>query len=751
MPRTKAVPAVNIKFYKMGKDCSETRKDLDNVIEKLSPLVGENIKQKINEWRSLIYLTISPGTIINILHPVVILLSTSLLPHSYSFWIQVPLYLFFLFALSKWCRYVAMLKERMKKQQSSTVDIVLPTLEMCKEKDKETEEDKINFFHIRNAGILPKGQEKKKVKTSKEDDKISKKSHDCKPFITLADLSEEEVKQNEPVWLNKAIKQFWINLKAAMEDLVMNVIWPDIRKTMKAYPGNIDLELYSLGLGMVAPRIENIKVHTDSEGYLNDNLNVDIHLTFASEASIDFRLKTHVNPKVSMRLESLILSIKLRIGLVGVMPEIPMIKGFAVTLLETPEVDWKLGGIGKIADMSWMDQIIKDLITEQVLMFVIPNKITIPLNCLSLPPAILDNVDSSIFHRIIVPEPTGLVKVIIKKARNLPATDYSSSLMRPSLLCKSPLSFIKKIIPGKRSSDPYVKVSVGSSNFKSEVCFNTLDPEFDFGCEIPVEGSCGQELKISFWDYDSTSHNDWLGSRQELLAHLVKNSGRKLSQELDWYGIDGTVSGQCLMSSQWIPVRASREKIVSGVVAFSITGLRGDTVSLPDIKIRLVEDEDGGAKIEDGIDCQGSKEWKALSAFKESKEFKLGPVGSPECDIFMLRGGMLRFKAEHKDILIEVHDSLDRESEIGKRVWKHKVALTDVASRSKHGKSLTFGLEKGFDRKANIINKTKQQLGYCWKRVTGLTGSDGKEGLEVLEDEKMEIDLQFTFYCDQHV
>ena len=155
--------------------------------------------------------------------------------------------------------------------------------------------------------------------------------------------------------------------------------------------------------------------------------------------------------------------------------------------------------------------------------------------------------------------------------------------------------------------------------------------------------------------------------------------------------------------------------------------------------------------MDDDIVCQGSKEWKALSAFKESKEFKLGPVGSPECDIFMLRGGMLRFKAEHKDILIEVHDSLDRESEIGKRVWKHKVALNDVADRSKFGKSLTFGLEKGFDRKANIVNKTKQQLGYCWKRVTGLTGNNSDEGLKVLEDEKMEIDLQFNFYGDQYV
>ena len=208
--------------------------------------------------------------------------------------------------------------------------------------------------------------------------------------------------------------------------------------------------------------------------------------------------------------------------------------------------------------MSWMDKIIKDLITEQILMFVIPNKITIPRNCLSLPSTIqghVDQMDPSIFNRIIFPEPTGLLKVIIKCARNLPANDYTSSLMRPMLLFTSPLSFIKKIIPGKRSSDPYVRFSVGSTSFQSKVCFNSLNPEFDFSCEIPVECSFGQELKISFWDYDSTSNNDWLGSMEEFLTHLVKKtSNGQDSPELAWHGITGTVSGQCLLSSQWIPV-----------------------------------------------------------------------------------------------------------------------------------------------------------------------------------------------------
>ena len=107
----------------------------------------------------------------------------------------------------------------------------------------------------------------------------------------------------------------------------MNVIWPDIRKTIKEYPANIDFQLYSLGLGMVAPRIENIKIQKDPTGPLNEKLIVDTNITFASEASIDFRLQTDLNPKVSLRIDSIIISAKLRIEVNGLMSEIPMVKG----------------------------------------------------------------------------------------------------------------------------------------------------------------------------------------------------------------------------------------------------------------------------------------------------------------------------------------------------------------------------------------------------------------------------------------
>ena len=314
------------------------------------------------------------------------------------------------------------------------------------------------------------------------------------------------------------------------------------------------------------------------------------------------------------------------------------------------------------------------------------------------------------------------------------------------MLFTSPISFFKKIIPGKRSSDPFVKVSIGSTSFQSKVCSNTLDPEWDLSCEVLVECSKGQELKFTFWDFDGISHNDFLGSKEELLTNIVKNSAAgKTSPELAWYGIDGVVGGQCLMSLQWIPVKLLKEETRSGVIAFSITQIIGTTVSMPHIKIRLIGGDDD-AVTEEGSECLVTEEWSSLPAFKESKEFKLGVLGGDEFDLFLLRGGMLRFKAQHKEISIEVYDKLDRKEEIGKRIWRHQMALSELSTLSKSGQPITFSLEKEMDKKPNFINKISQLWGYSWDTLTGKGSKD--DFVEVIENEKMEIDLMLRFYSD---
>merc|ERR1712013_586912 len=98
---------------------SEFDADLDSFIDGLSSILvfflGEQANQKLDAQKPLLHLVITPGTIINIVHPLIIFMSVTLFPHNFSIWIQITIYLSFLLLFIKWCKYVTRLKTGLRK------------------------------------------------------------------------------------------------------------------------------------------------------------------------------------------------------------------------------------------------------------------------------------------------------------------------------------------------------------------------------------------------------------------------------------------------------------------------------------------------------------------------------------------------------------------------------------------------------------------------------------------------------------
>ena len=186
------------------------------------------------------------------------------------------------------------------------------------------------------------------------------------------------------------------------------------------------------------------------------------------------------------------------------------------------------------------------------------------------------------------------------------------------------------------------------------------------------------------------------------------------------------------MGTQWIPLteRIGRTKGRSGVVAFSILQVAGNTVSMPDVRL-IVE---GGAQ------------WTALTSHKQNKVFRLGLVDSDPFDLFLLKGGMLRFSEEQDTLIVEVQDKLGREDEIGFRVWRHRASLKEIADTSQNDVSITFDLKKEFTKKPTILNKT---IDWKFKNLEKLKRLMlGGETIRSSENETMRIELQFGFYYE---
>ena len=169
---------------------------MDRFIDGLSSILvfflGEQANQKLTAQKPLLHLVITPGTIINIVHPLIIFMSVTLLPHSFSIWIQITIYLAFLLLFIKWCKYVTRLKAGLRKDNNNTM---MPTMQICKKKEAEAGEEKISFFRIKKL-LSSKVYEKESGAAVDELNENEKPHTICKPFVTLGGYYERRSQTN---------------------------------------------------------------------------------------------------------------------------------------------------------------------------------------------------------------------------------------------------------------------------------------------------------------------------------------------------------------------------------------------------------------------------------------------------------------------------------------------------------------------------------------------------------------------------
>ena len=323
-------------------------------------------------------------------------------------------------------------------------------------------------------------------------------------------------------WINVTISKFWKNLKAAIEDCILNLVWPKLRRIILNASTLFDMELYSFALGMVPPRFNVIKI-IDT----NDNkIILDFEIVWASEAVMDFRIRTGVHP-VYLKLDSIILNIKGRVTINSLSDKLPYFKSFSVCLKEFPIFQWRVSGVmGDVANSSLIQKQIRRQIFKQLRYYVFPNRISVPALCLPFS-FVRNNVDVGGFQNCIdeiFTRPDGILKVFVKSCRNLPSADWTTSLFQPRKLFKSPKWFMKNILPKRGNSDPFIEVKVGSLKMKSKTIFRSHNPEFDFNCEIPLECAPGCNLIIDVYDFDKITENDLIGRREENLSLLFRTT-----------------------------------------------------------------------------------------------------------------------------------------------------------------------------------------------------------------------------------
>ena len=131
------------------------------------------------------------------------------------------------------------------------------------------------------------------------------------------------------------------------------------------------------------------------------------------------------------------------------------------------------------------------------------------------------------------------------------------------------------------------------------------------------------------------------------------------------------------MSYSFEPVRqlgvgADVSGISSGVFAFAIQSLSCEDIAHPRVTLRLHSD------VEDDHETVVEEEWESMKCIKRLQFFKVGDLTGDETDLFLFRGGMLRFLDYHTDLEIEVRYKILRTMGYELKSWSSKFKIAEV-------------------------------------------------------------------------
>ena len=361
-------------------------------------------------------------------------------------------------------------------------------------------------------------------------------------------------------WLNNVIQSYWLNYQAYPRHLILSKFWPSLQDKNPALQG---LNFQDFGIGDQAPRIDHLNV-IDSGC---DEIIVHLELTYEGNAhiSLGFLLES-LNISGSGKIEKITLNqLKLMVVLKNVTPVPPFFGGAQFFLLDFPHIFWQTGGLAKLADIKYFDELIHKRLTFQIKKLIYPRRVCIAT---SIPLPLREKIPSKLpvkeytTMEIARPNPKATIKVTAFKAEELLPTDLRwhhcnwDNIKKMKFACSD-------FLPKLESGDPYVIIKYGQKKFRSHFVPQDLNPVWNFSCYFPVEYVEGTDITIELWDSDLLTSDDNLGKIVEKVSR-IKSEGSIHA----WYNCQGR-QGRILVGFQWISLQTTKPTPAKKVFSIS--------------------------------------------------------------------------------------------------------------------------------------------------------------------------------------
>ena len=339
-----------------------------------------------------------------------------------------------------------------------------------------------------------------------EQDLISTKMEQFPSWVQFPDFDRVE-------WINKILLKIWPKIsREFMTKFVTDFIQPEIKHILDRM--HLDtaagFNVKKIDLGKIPARLGGIKVYSRNTD--RNQIVLDCEVIYSGDARFLFTLQG-----VQAEVKDIIFKGMARVIIQPLLPNFPFVGGFEVYFINTPQLDYGLGGIATFAEIPGANTIIKSIIEDQIRSrFVWPNRFH-----LYLPIDEMENIADKSFK---LAKPFGMLEISLIEARDL----------------------LKEDMVGL--SDPYAVVKIGERqvSFVDSYAAHTLNPSWNYKSRFVMEDYAGQELTIEVFDYDKTSADDFLGHTSIVVDSLIDK------RETDeWIKLDGVKTGDIHVAAKW--------------------------------------------------------------------------------------------------------------------------------------------------------------------------------------------------------
>jgi len=354
----------------------------------------------------------------------------------------------------------------------------------------------------------------------REQDVIGSKMEHFPCWVNFPDYDRVE-------WINDILVKLWPKFAGGYAtEFVTDFIQPEIKRILDRMQLDTvaGFNVKKVHLGRTPARVNGIKVYSRNTG--RDQIVLDCEVVYAGDARVLFTLQG-----VQAEIKNIVFKGMARIVIKPLLQTFPFVGGFEAYFINTPQLEYGLGGIGTFAEIPGANAIVKAVVEDQIRSrFVWPNRFH-----MFLPIEVVETIANKSYK---LPKPSGVLEINLMEARDLLKKDKS--------------------MLGTGLSDPYATVKIGERkiSFRDSYAAQTVTPKWNYTSRFIMENYHGQEVRIEVFDYDSSSSDDFLGRTCILMDRLISSRDSD-----DWIKLEGVKKGDIRVATKWKAAICSEDEV----------------------------------------------------------------------------------------------------------------------------------------------------------------------------------------------